>query len=254
MALVLVDVNERVATVTLNDPDRRNVFTAEMNAALVPVIDELEADDAVGAVVITGAGPHFSAGGHLDDLLSAETHEEMHAIYSGFLRVAHSSLPTVAAVNGAAVGAGMNCALACDLIIAGESSRFDSRFLQIAIHPGGGHTWRLRNKTDIQTAKAMVLFSEVLHGPRAKEVGLAWDCVPDDRIVARAHELAAKAAAAPKTLVARTKASLDASYSITDSMDSVNLEVEPQVWSMRQQEFKDLVARLKSKISSKPAD
>jgi len=203
MSLVLVDIHERVATVTLNDPDRRNVFTLEMNDALIPVVEELENDDNVGAIVVTGAGPHFSAGGHLDDLLNAETHEEMRALYSGFLKVAHTSLPTVAAVNGAAVGAGMNCALACDLIIAGEKSRFDSRFLQIAIHPGGGHTWRLRNKTDIQTAKAMVLFSEVLFGPQAKEVGLAWDCVPDDQIVSRAQELASNAASAPKELVAR---------------------------------------------------
>lgn len=251
MSLVLVDIHERVATVTLNDPDRRNVFTNEMNEALIPVVADLEADDNVGALVVTGAGPHFSAGGHLDDLLSASSNEEMHAIYSGFLAVAHSSLPTIAAVNGAAVGAGMNCALACDLIIAGESSRFDSRFLQIAIHPGGGHTWRLRNKTDLQTAKAMVLFSEVIRGPQAKEVGLAWDCVADDEIVSRSQELAAKAAAAPKELVARTKASLNASYTIDNSQDSVNLEVDPQVWSMAQQEFIDLVTRLKSNISSK---
>lgn len=251
MSLVLVDVHERVATVTLNDPDRRNVFTNEMNEALIPVVADLEADDNVGALVVTGAGPHFSAGGHLDDLLNASSNEEMHAIYSGFLAVAHSSLPTIAAVNGAAVGAGMNCALACDLIIAGESSRFDSRFLQIAIHPGGGHTWRLRNKTDLQTAKAMVLFSEVIRGPQAKEVGLAWDCVADDQIVLRSQELAAKAAAAPKELVARTKASLNASYTIDNSQDSVNLEVDPQVWSMAQQEFIDLVTRLKSNISSK---
>jgi len=251
MSLVLVDIHERVATVTLNDPERRNVFTMEMNEALIPVVEELENNDDVGALVVTGAGPHFSAGGHLDDLLNAETHEEMHAIYSGFLKVAHTSLPTVAAVNGAAVGAGMNCALACDLIIAGEKSRFDSRFLQIAIHPGGGHTWRLRNKTDIQTAKAMVLFSEVLLGPQAKEVGLAWDCVADDQIVSRAQELAAKAAAAPKELVARTKSSLNQSWKITESQDSVVLEVEPQVWSMAQQEFKDLVNRLKANISSK---
>lgn len=253
MSLVLVDIDSetRVATVTLNDPDRRNVFTNEMNKALIPVVAELESDDGVGAMVITGAGPHFSAGGHLDDLLNATSNEEMHDIYSGFLRVAHSTLATVAAVNGAAVGAGMNCALACDLIIAGEKSRFDSRFLQIAIHPGGGHTWRLRNKTDIQTAKAMVLFSEVLFGPQAKEVGLAWDCVADDQILARAQELAAKAAGAPKELVARTKASLNSSYAITESQASVDLEVDPQVWSMAQQDFKDLVARLKANIAAK---
>lgn len=253
MTLVLSDISDQgVATVTLNDPDRRNVFTNELNADLIEVFDALEQDDNVGAVVITGAGPHFSAGGHLDDLLDArDSPEALRSIYDGFLRVAHSSLPTVAAVNGAAVGAGMNCALACDVVIAGEGSRFDSRFLQIAIHPGGGHTWRLRNKTDLQTLKAMVLFSEVLSGPRAAEVGLAWECVADDQIVARAQELAAKAAGVPQGLMVRTKTTIARTDEVTSSSDAVSLELEPQSWSMVQPEFEEFVSNLKARISSK---
>jgi len=252
MSLVLVDVVDRVATVTLNDPDHRNVFTSAMNDALIPVIDELEARDDVGALVLTGAGPHFSAGGHLDDLLDArDKPDDLKAIYDGFLRVAHTSLPTVAAVNGAAVGAGMNCALACDLIIAGEGSRFDSRFLQIAIHPGGGHTWRLRNKTDKQTAKAMVLFSQVLSGPKAAEVGLAWECVADDQLVTVAQGYAAKAASAPKQLVARAKATIEATQAIDASLDAMMLELEPQAWSMVQPEFEKFVSDLKARIAAK---
>lgn len=251
MPLVLSEVTDRVATVTLNDPDRRNVFTSAMNEELMPLVAELEARDDVGAIVVTGNGPHFSAGGHLDDLLDARNDPDaLKAIYDGFLAIAHTSLPTVAAVNGAAVGAGMNCALACDLIIAGEGSRFDSRFLQIAIHPGGGHTWRLRNKTDKQTAKAMVMFSQVLSGPKAAEVGLAWECVPDDQLLSTAQEYAAKAAASPKALVARAKATIEATQAIDSSLASMELELEPQAWSMVQQEFTDFVTALKAKISS----
>lgn len=253
MALVLTDIADTgVATVTLNDPDRRNVFTSELNAELIDVFDSLEQDDNVGAAVITGAGPHFSAGGHLQDLLDArEDSDALRSIYDGFLRIAHTPLPTVAAVRGAAVGAGMNCALACDLIIAGSGSRFDSRFLQIAIHPGGGHTWRLRNKTDIQTLKAMVLFSEVLSGPRAAEVGLAWECVPDDDVVTRAQELAAKAAKVPSGLMTRAKTTIAQTDDVSTSSDAVTLELNPQAWSMVQPEFEEFVSNLQSRISSK---
>ena len=100
--------------------------------------------------------------------------EEMKAIYDGFLRIAHTPLPTIAAVNGAAVGAGMNMVLACDLVLAGrEYAKFDSRFLQIGIHPGGGHTWRLRQIAGRSTTMAMVMFNQILRAERAKEVGLA---------------------------------------------------------------------------------
>src|SRR5207253_5114344 len=79
-----------------------------------------------------------------EDRSAAEGQPGLRSVYEGFLRVARSSLPTVAAVNGAAVGAGMNLALACDVRLAGRSARFDTRFLKLGLHPGGGHTWMLR--------------------------------------------------------------------------------------------------------------
>src|SRR3954466_2727240 len=110
---VLTDIRDGVAIVTLNDPERRNAINLEMNAELEATFDELEHGD-VGAVVITGAPPAFCAGADLDALQHATEPEALRRIYAGFLRVANSPLPTVAAVNGAAVGAGMNMALACD--------------------------------------------------------------------------------------------------------------------------------------------
>lgn len=248
---ILVETHDRVTVVTLNDPDRRNTVTGPINDALVEAVEAAEADDGVGALVVTGAGSAFCAGGHLDDLLGAKDHDELSAIYKGFLRVAHSSLPTIAAVNGPAVGAGMNLLLACDLVIAGESARFDSRFHQIAIHPGGGHTWRLRNKTNMQTAKAMVLFGERLNGEQAAEVGLAWKCVPDDELLATAIAYGTTAAAAPKGLVARTKETFAATSQIQTSEDSVHLETAPQFWAMQQPEFKEFVSNLKARIAAK---
>lgn len=248
---VLIETHDRVVVVTLNDPDRRNTVTTPMNVAMVEAVAAAEADDGVGALVVTGAGTAFCAGGHLDDLLGARNHDELSAIYEGFLAVAHSSLPTVAAVNGPAVGAGMNLALACDMILAGESARFDSRFHQIAIHSGGGHTWRLRNKTDLQTAKAMVLFGERLSGAEAAAAGLAWKCVPDEELLDAAIAYAATAAAVPKGLVAKTKETFASLGSIKSSQDAVDLETAPQFWAMQQPEFKDFVANLKARIAAK---
>ncbi|MGI9600741.1 MAG: enoyl-CoA hydratase-related protein [Acidimicrobiales bacterium] len=251
MPLVETSIADRVALVTLNDPDRRNVVTAAMNDQLVAAVDRLEDDPDVGAMVITGAPPAFSSGGHLDDLLAVDDGESLRSIYSGFLRVAGSSLPSIAAVNGAAVGAGMNLALACDCIVAGQSARFDSRFLQIAIHPGGGHTWRLRHITDLQTAKAMVLFGAVLSGSEAEAAGLAWRCYDDNELVDRARDMAAVAAAGPPELVQAIKSTFAAGLAVGSSDKAVDLELEPQVDSTRQPAFHQFVADLKARIAAK---
>jgi len=248
---VLIEKKDGYAIVTLNDPDRRNVFTLAMSARVQELFDELEADDSINSVIITGAGKGFCSGGHLDELLENPGPEGMLRIYAGFVRIANSRLATIAAVNGAAVGAGMNALLVCDVVIAGESAKLDSRFLQIGLGPGGGHTWRLKNKTDLQTTKAMVLFGEVLDGRRAAEVGLAWKCVADDQLLAAAEEMAAKAAKAPREVLMRTKDTINRTVAITDSDDSIQNELGTQVWSMSQPAFVDMVSSLKSKITSK---
>ena len=249
MDTVLIDKRDGFAVLTLNDPDRRNVFTLAMSARVQEIFDDLEADESINAVIITGAGKGFCSGGHLDELLENPGPEGMRKIYAGFVRIAESRLVTIAAVNGAAVGAGMNALLVCDVVIAAESAKFDSRFLQIGLGPGGGHTWRLKNITNLQTAKAMVLFGEVLDGARAAEVGLAWKCVADDELLAAAEELAVKAAKAPRELLMRTKETMHRTLAISDSAAAIDNELDTQVWSMGQPAFVDMVSALKAKIS-----
>jgi enoyl-CoA hydratase len=147
------------------------------------------------------------------------------------LRVLRSPLPTVAAVNGPAVGAGFNLALACDVRIAGASARFDARFLQIGIHPGGGHAWLLERAVGPQAAAAMVLFGERVDGSRAAEVGLAWRCVDDDALIDDAVALAARAADAPAELFAVVKATLREAPWQSDFDAAVRTELERQMWS-----------------------
>lgn len=248
---VLVEKKDGYAVLTLNDPDRRNVFTLAMSARVHEIFDDLEADASINAVVITGAGKGFCSGGHLDELLENPGPDGMRKIYAGFVRIANSRLATIAAVNGAAVGAGMNALLVCDVVVAGESAKFDSRFLQIGLGPGGGHTWRLRNNIGLQATKAMVLFGEVLDGARAAEVGLAWKCVADDQLLTEVEALAAKAARAPKELLMRTKDTIHRTIAIDDSDAAIDNELDTQVWSMGEPAFVDMVTSLKSRISKK---
>lgn len=243
------DVAGGVAVVTLHDPDRRNAINAQMNLELVALFDELEDRDDVGAVVLTGAPPAFCAGADLGALQDARDADQLRSIYTGFLRVASSSLPTVAAVNGAAVGAGVNMALACDVILAGESARFESRFLKIGLHPGGGHMWRMARLAGDRVVRAMVLFGETLDGRRAAEVGLAWRCVADDELVDAAVELAQGACGAPRELVATTKRTISRLAAVTSADDAVTQEVEPQAWSAGQPAFQDLLVKLRARIS-----
>jgi enoyl-CoA hydratase len=198
-SLARLEVHEGgVAVLTLDDPRRANAFTLDMCHQITAVVDRIEADSGVSSLVVTGAGSVFCAGA---DLSSLGTSREagLRAIYDGFLRVARCSLPTVAAVNGAAVGAGMNLALAADVRLAARSARFDTRFLSLGIHPGGGHSWMLRRAVGHQTAAAMMLFGEVLDGVQADQRGLAHRCVPDDDLLENAIDLAAGAAQAPES-------------------------------------------------------
>jgi enoyl-CoA hydratase len=254
MPLVTTEISSGVATITLNDPDRRNALTMPMVNEMVDTFDQLEADPSVGAVVITGGGVAFCAGADLSHLSSSSSsgpEQGLRDIYEGFLRVGRSPLPSIAAVNGAAVGAGMNLALVCDVRLAAHRARFDPRFLQLGLHPGGGHTWMFRRITGPQAVAATVLFGEVLDGAEAERAGVVWRCVPDEELLATAQAMAERAAAAPHELVGRIKSTIADMAAIADHEAAVDRELEPQVWSISQPAFRERVAALQAKISSK---
>jgi enoyl-CoA hydratase len=250
MPLVLLDIADGVATLTLNNPEERNTLTAPMVSEIVAAMDTAESDESVGAVVVTGAPPAFCAGANLGNLGSAEG-SGLRGIYEGFLRVARSPLPTLAAVNGAAVGAGMNMALGCDVRVAGASARFDTRFLSLGLHPGGGHTWMMRRVIGPQQAAAMVLFGEVADGAEAERIGLVHRCVADGELLAVTHAMAAKAADVPRALAITTKQTLRDMADIDTQVAAVDREIEPQVWSTQQPWFRERLARLQERISGK---
>jgi len=236
---VLMRVQHRVAVITVNDPDRRNAVTFEMSAALRGAVEAAEADPGVHAVVVTGAGRAFCAGADLT-ALGAATADGLRRIYDGFLAVANCTLPTIAAVNGAAVGAGLNLALAADVRIAGPAALFDARFQQLGIHPGGGATWMLQRAVGPQVARAALLFGMRFDAEEAVRYGLALRVAEDP--VADALALAAGPAQAPREVVLATKASMRATANpgVLDTEQhrlAVETEIGPQAASIESPEF-----------------
>src|SRR6478672_10012305 len=236
---VLLQVDNHVALITINDPERRNAVTAEISAGLRAAVDAAEANTDVHALIVTGAGKAFCAGADLTALGEA-TEDGLRTIYDGFLAVAQCTLPTIAAVNGPAVGAGLNLALAADVRIAGPAAVFDPRFQKLGIHPGGGATWMLQRAIGPQAARAALLFGMRFDADAAVRHGLALEVADDS--VAAARTLAAGPASAPRDVVIATKASMRATANPgTVDLDqhriAVDVEIGPQATSIESPEF-----------------
>jgi enoyl-CoA hydratase len=241
--LVLFRVDDHVALITVNDPDRRNAVTGEMSAQLRAAVEQAEADSDVHAVVVTGAGKAFGAGADLSALGSAgdgAAESGLRRLYDGFMAVGNCRLPTIAAVNGAAVGAGLNLALAADVRIAGPAALFDARFQKLGLHPGGGATWMLQRAVGPQVARAALLFGMRFDAESAVRHGLALSVADDP--VAAALELASGPAGAPREVVLATKATMRATAS-PGSLDNeqhqlaMRTELGPQANSIQSPEF-----------------
>jgi enoyl-CoA hydratase len=240
---VLTEQAGGVAVLTLNAPQRRNAVTPELAAELAAAVGQLSRDPSVAAIVITGAGQAFCAGADRQILADADE-QALRSVYQSFLAVRAAPVPTIAAVNGPAVGAGLNLALACDVRLAAASAVFDARFLQIPIHPGGGHLWMLQRLVGSQAATAMVVLAQPVSGAEAVRIGLAWQCVPDEMLLEASRGLCRALAESPTPVLARRiKSSLRASAALSAHEDAVELELAEQLASTRHPAFAERMAR-----------
>jgi enoyl-CoA hydratase len=247
--MVRHEIDRGVATITLDDPAHRNALSFDMTQAIAAAVEATLADDSVGAIVVAATAPVFSSGGSLDDLLTPRA--TLEEIYRGFESIAEAPVPTIAAVAGPAIGAGVNVALACDVIVCSPAARFDPRFLDIGIHPGGGVLWRLRERIGRQATAALVLCGESLDGEGAARSGLAWRCVPDDELMDVAVGLAERAAGRPRALVRRTKRTLDEAAAVTDGTGAIAIEIEHQRASMQDPVLLDRVEQIRRKVQGR---
>jgi len=249
MSLVLFEVRDNTALLTLNNPDKRNMLTVEVCEEIVSLVAEAEANPEVKALIVTGAGRAFCAGGQLSDLTPNQA--VLESIYSGFLSLANCALPTIAAINGPAVGAGFNMAVGCDVRIVTEQARFEPRFFGLGLHPGGGNTWMLRQLANWNTAAGMLLFSQSLSGREAVEKGLAWKCVEQGQLLEEAFAFTTNIRDLPKELLLRTKATLRQAGGTNSHKEMLEVETAEQIWSIQQPYARDSIAAMIDKISSK---
>ena len=247
---VRVTIEDGFGRITLADPAHRNALSKELSDALAAAVSRVVGDGAA-VLVLDAEPPVFCAGGSLDGLLNPQ--HGLEAMYAGFLALADAPIPTIAAVCGPAVGAGVNLPLACDVVLAGESARFDPRFLDVGIHPGGGHLWRLIQRIGYQGAAALVLCGDELTGAEAAAHGLAWRCVPDTELPEAATRLARRVAGRSPGLVRRTKQTLRTSEGLCDSAQAMALELEAQQWSVEQPDFRQRVAAIRDGIAARHA-
>src|SRR5262252_6103262 len=180
---LLVDRADGVATLTMNRPEARNALDIRMREELVEALEEIERDPAMRVVILTGASGHFSAGGDVKTMAArrhsaTEGRERVELLNRFVLRLFNFPKPTIAMVDGFAVGAGCNIALGCDMIIASDRAKFGEVFIKIGLVPDGGGTWLLQRLVGLAKAKEMVLTGEIIDAAEAFRIGLVNRVVP----------------------------------------------------------------------------
>lgn len=244
MSLVLLESAGAVRTITLNAPDRRNALDWPLLDELRAAVASVAADPDARALVVQGAGKAFCAGANLENLFGDRTRpvpelrEHLMRVYSSFLGLRDLTIPTVAAVQGAAVGAGLNISLACDVVVAGPRAGFGPTFSRIGLHPGGGCTWMLTQRIGSANTAAALYAGDVIGADDALRLGLAQELVDDP--AARAAELAAAYAERNPTLMAAIKTSV-ATASTSDLTASLAFEATAQAESLSSPEFEAFV-------------
>lgn len=201
---ILYDVSDGVATITLNRPEKINAFNQPMLDAWVAHLVEAQTDDAVRAIVITGSGKGFCSGGDVDKMGGSDDLTPLRikeGLRQGVQRIpeqlARMDKPVIAAINGSAVGAGLDLALACDIRFAAAGARLSESYVRVGLVPGAGGAWLLPRI--VGTAKALELLwsSEFIDANEALRLGIVNQIYADDELLPRTQEFAQRLAAAP---------------------------------------------------------
>ena len=219
---ILFEMTNGVARLTLNRPDKLNSFTTAMHEEVRDALAQLQASKALRVLLLTGAGRGFCAGQDLGDRAVAPGDEPVDLgasieKYYGPMVVALRALPVpvLCAVNGVAAGAGVNLALACDLVIAKKSASFIQSFARLGLVPDTGGTYLLPRLAGTARAMGLALLGDKLPAEQAAEWGLIWKCFDDDAFEAETEKLLQHLATAPTLGLARTKQAIYASANAT---------------------------------------
>lgn len=243
------EMRDAVGAITLNRPETLNALTLTMGKEFQAAVGDARQQGA-RAIVLTGAGRAFCAGGDLREMqkfaaqegrLEAFFDEPLKLLHDCVLLVRRTPLPFIAAVNGAASGAGFNLALACDLVLAAESARFNQAFIKIGLTPDCGGTFILPRLIGFRRATELLMTGDVVSAGRAAEMGMINAVVADAELMGQAFATAQKLAVAPTAAIGRIKELLEASAA-NDYGAQLDLEREIQLQSGQTKDFKEGVA------------
>ncbi len=216
---VLVEQESGIVTLTLNRPEARNALSLEMREELEERLRGLAAEPTVRVLILRGAGEHFCAGGDVKlmqarPMSAAEGEARVTAMNRAVLALVRFPAPTIAMVDGFAVGAGCNLALACDIVVAAERARFGEVFARLGLIPDAGGSYLLPRRVGLAKAKELCFTGEVIEAAEAGRIGLVNRVVPAAELETRTRALARQIAAGPARAVAMTKALLDRSLGL----------------------------------------
>ena len=253
---IVLDVTDHVATLTLNQPDSLNAMSPEMGQEIRTAVDELNQRDDARVVVVRGAGRAFSAGGNLDRLeeeAQAARGEKTgqgigggRSFYSLYLSVRDLKMPSIAAINGHAIGAGLCFALGCDMRVVHEKAKLGMTFVRVGIHPGMAATWNLPRLVGPAMAAELLYSGRLLGAEEAVRIGLANRAASMEEFDAVVHDLATQIAGSAPVAVRAVKETLRGTFDRTIE-DAIGMEADQQAMTFTTTDSLEGIAAIREK-------
>jgi 2-(1,2-epoxy-1,2-dihydrophenyl)acetyl-CoA isomerase len=215
---ITVDIEDNTAIVTLNRPEKKNAITMEMRLRLAEAFEKLAEQDDVRAVILTGAGGNFCSGVDVNELGSGGipgSMQRMRRLHHMGRSITKMKKPVISAVSGVCVGAGWSFALSADIVLASETARFAQIFNKIGLAPDAGAVWLLSQQIDRMRAKEIIYSGRTVQAKEALGLGLVLEVLPEEKLMARARELAASFASGPTLALSMAKRQFELSTSLS---------------------------------------
>lgn len=212
---ILFSIENKIAKITFNNPDKLNSFNFEMAEEVQNALDKCNIDENIRAVIITGSGKAFSAGQDLKEAISGKYQVEHivdHHYNPIIIKIRQLAKPVIAAVNGVAAGAGANIALACDIVIANENAKFIQAFSSIGLIPDSGGTYFLPRLIGMQKASALMMLGDKITAEEAEKTGMIYKVFPENEFDEQLMNIASKLAKMPTRALYLTKQALNSSF------------------------------------------
>lgn len=225
---ILFQKEDNIATVTFNRPDARNAVNNQVRAEFTAAVADIEADDDIKVMILTGNGKAFASGVDIKEF-NKTTPYHAHNLYRLGERVEKLPKPVIAAVNGFCLGGGNEIAMGCDIIIASERAKFGQPEINIGIIPGGGATQRLSRLIGVCRAKELIFTGDIISAEEALKLGMVNRVVPEDQLMATANEMAKKIAVKSSAALKLAKQAIN--YGMQTNLDS-GLKYEYELYSL----------------------